>query len=314
MSNDVLSDILHSLRLKGGVYFRCEFSAPWGMEVGPTQVADFHLITRGQCWLRTTSQKNPIPLHVGDIVVFPHGDAHAVVHAPEGKTIPAEQILDGQNLEHYGPVVHGGDGLPAGILCGYFAFDRESRHPLISGLPPLIHIRGTDAHDFVWLQTAANFIAHETRKARPGADAVVNRLVEVLFIHILRAYIERADVQHGLLAAIADRRIGAALACLHREPHKPWSVASLGQQVAMSRTAFATRFSLLVGRTPMEYLAAHRMEKAKEWLRSDGASVSAVAERAGYRSEAAFSKAFKRIVGVGPGAFRHAEEKQSSSA
>lgn len=314
MTGDVLSDILRSLHLKGGVYFRCEFSAPWGMEVTRTRVADFHLITRGQCWLRTASRKDPVPLQAGDIVVLPHGDAHAVVHAPEGQAIPAEQILGGQDLGHYGPVVHGGGGLPADMLCGYFDFDRAPHHPLIEALPPLIHIRGTDAHDFVWLQAATNFIAHETRKAHPGAEAVVNRLVEVLFIQVLRAYIDRAGIRDGFLAAIADKRIGTALACVHNSPHKTWSVESLGRQASMSRSAFAYQFSKLVGRTPMEYLAALRMEKARELLRADGGSVSAIAERMGYRSEAAFSKAFKRIVGVGPGKFRRSKEKNPASS
>ncbi len=304
MPIDVLSDILRSVHLKGGVYFRCDFSAPWGMEIKPTPAAEFHLITRGQCWLRVASRRNPIPLHSGDIVVFPHGDAHALLDAPGREAVPAEKIVANQNLDSYGPVVYGGDGLPAGILCGYFEFDRTAKHPLIAALPPLIHIRGTDAQDFAWLQAAVSFISHETREPRPGADAVVNRLAEILFIQVLRAYIEQADIPLGILAAIADRQIGAALAHMHSAPEKPWSVASLGRQAALSRSAFAARFTRLAGQPPMEYLASLRMEKARQLLQENSLSTAAVAERVGYRSEAAFSKAFKKMVGTSPGAFR----------
>lgn len=304
MSIDVLSDILRSLHLKGGVYFQCDFRAPWGMKIKPTPVAEFHLVTRGQCWLRLGSRTQPVPLHVGDVVVFPHGDGHTLLDAPNAAAVPAEQIVGGQNLDAYGPVVYGGKGLPAGMLCGFFEFDREPRHPLVAALPPLIHIRGTDAEDFARLQSVIALIAHETGTPRPGADAVVNRLAEVLFIQILRAHIARAGARSGILAAIADKKIGDALAHLHNAPEKPWSVASLGMKVAMSRSAFAARFARLVGQTPMEYLALRRMERARELLRIGGANTAAVAEQVGYRSEAVFSKAFKKIVGTGPGAFR----------
>lgn len=312
MPFDVLSDILRSVRLRGGVYFQCDFRAPWGMKIKPSPVAEFHLVTRGQCWLRLGSRTQPVPLHAGDIVVFPHGDGHTLLDAPNAAAVAVEQIVGDQNLDAYGPVVYGGKGLPAGMLCGYFEFDREPRHPLVAALPPLIHIRGSDAQDFAGLQSLVGLIAHETGKPRPGADAVVNRLAEVLFIQILRVHIGRADAPPGLLAAIADRQIGAALAHLHDAPDRPWSVASLGKKVAMSRSAFAARFARLVGQTPMDYLASRRMEKARELLRIEGANAAAVAEKVGYRSEAAFSKAFKRIVGTGPGAFRRRSPQRAS--
>jgi len=301
---DVLTDILQSLHLKAGVYFRCEFSAPWGMEIRPTPVAEFHVVTRGSCWLRLASRRNPIPLQGGDVVVFPHGEAHALVDAPDRKAAPAESIVGNRSLEHYGPVVYGGDGVPAHVLCGYFEFDRESRHPLVAALPSLIHIRGADAEEFAWLQTVIRFIAHETRDARPGSDAVVSRLAEVLFIQILRAYVQRADAPAGFLAALAHKHIGEALAQMHGAPEKPWSVAALGARAALSRSAFAARFTQLVGRPPMEYLSALRMAKARALLADARSSTAAVAEQVGYRSEAAFSKTFKKMTGTGPGAYR----------
>lgn len=301
---DVLTDILRSLRLGGGVYFRCEFSAPWGMDIPPTPVAEFHVIVRGTCWLRLSGLKDPIPLHGGDLVAFPHGDAHALVDSPSGIALPPEQILEGQNLDNYGPVVYGGNGLPASILCGYFRFDRESRHPLVAALPPLIHIRQADSHEFTWLQTALNFMIHETRAARPGAEAVVDRLVEVLFIQMVRTYIQQSQTPLGIMAAISDKQIGAALHHVHRNPAHPWTLDALARHAGVSRSAFASRFNRLVGQTPMQYLTFWRMQKARELLADARLSTSAVAEQVGYLSEAAFSKAFKKVIGTGPGAFR----------
>lgn len=311
MAFDVLSDILRSLHLRGGVYFQCEFRAPWGMQIKPTPVAEFHLVTRGQCWLRLGPRSQPVPLHVGDIVVFPHGGGHTLLDAPNAAAVPADQIVGSQNLDAYGPVVYGGKGLPAGLLCGFFEFDREPLHPLVAALPPLIHIHDTDAEDFARLKSVITLITHETGKPQPGADAVVNRLAEVLFIQILRAHVARVDAPPGILAAIADKKIGDALARLHNAPEKPWSVASLGRTVAMSRSAFAARFARLVGQAPMEYLALRRIEKARALLRAGGTTAAAVAEKVGYRSEAVFSKAFKRIVGCGPGAYRRKLPRRS---
>lgn len=301
---DVLSDILRSVHLGGGVYFRCEFSSPWGMEIKPTAVAEFHIIVRGSCWLRMPGLSAPIPLHGGDLVAFPHGDPHGLVDSPEGAARPAEEIVQGQSLDHYGPVTYGGNGLPATVLCGYFELDRDRPHPLVAALPSLIHIRGTDSDDFAWLQTTIQFMIQETRTARPGADAVVNRLAEVLLVQMVRAYIAQAGTPPGMLAAIADKQIGSALQLMHQAPQQPWSLASLSQRIGMSRSAFAVRFNQLVGQTPMQYLTFWRMQKARELLHESRLSTAAIAEQVGYQSEAAFSKVFKKAVGTGPGAYR----------
>lgn len=274
------------------------------MDIKPTLVAEFHVIVRGNCWLRMPGRSDPIPLQGGDLVAFPHGDAHSLVDAPKGVALPAEEILQGQNLDHYGPVTYGGSGLPATVLCGYFQFDRDHPHPLVAALPPLIHIRGTDGYNFAWLQTALNFMIHETKAARPGAEAVINRLAEVLFVQMVRAYIEQSEAPPGMLAAIADKQIGAALQLMHQAPQHSWTLATLAQQVSMSRSAFAARFNQLVSQTPMQYLTFWRMQKARELLANARLSTPAVAEQVGYLSEAAFSKAFKKVVGTGPGAYR----------
>lgn len=212
--------------------------------------------------------------------------------------------MQGQNLDNYGPVTYGGTGLPATVLCGYFEFDRNRAHPIVAGLPALVHIRNTDRDDIAWLQTALNFMIHETKAAKPGAELVVNRLVEVLFVQVIRAYLQQADAPPGIWAALADKRIGAALQLMHQTPEKGWTLETLAKQVGLSRSAFAVRFSELVGNTPLRYLTSLRMQKAQELLTDAGLSTAAVAAEVGYQSEAAFSKAFKKVVGKGPGTYR----------
>ena len=301
---DVLSDIMASIHLGGGVYFRCEMSAPWGMAIPATTVAEFHVIVRGNCWLRLEDPKELIALQGGDVVAFPHGGAHGLVDAPDREERPASEILEGQSVEHFGPVTHGGGGQPASILCGYFEFDRDSLHPLVAALPPLIHLRGTGISEFAWLQTALNFMIHETLAAKPGAEAVVSRLAGVLFVQMVRAYVVQSKSPPGMLAAIADRQIGAALALLHQDPAKAWTLDTLARTAGMSRSALAARFHQLVGDTPMQYLTMWRMQLARKLLVESGLGTAAIAERVGYLSEAAFGKAFKRAVGTGPGAYR----------
>lgn len=301
---DALTDILSSMRLKGEVYFGCELSAPWGMDIGQTPVAEFHVIVRGGCWLKMADVDKPLYLQAGDVVVFPHGHAHALLDAQDTMPLPSEAIVGTRKIENYGPVVYGSGGAVANILCGYFEFDRSVRSPLLDALPALIHIHGADAAEISWLQTTINFICYETRAVRPGMEAVVNRLVEVLFAQIMRAYIAQTATPPGILGAIADAKIGQALNAMHQRPEYSWSLDELAQHIGMSRTAFAQRFHALAGRTPMHYLTEWRMQKAREMLLSTSMTMLAIAERVGYQSEASFGKAFKKCVGIGPGACR----------
>lgn len=301
---DVLSDVLSAIHLGGGVYFRCEMSAPWGMAMPRSDVAEFHVIVRGNCWMRIAGQQDPIALQGGDVVAFLHGGAHGLIDTKDGEARPAEEILDGQSIENFGPVKHGGGGAPASILCGYFEFDRNSQHPLVASLPPFILLRGTGISEFAWLQTALNFMIHETLAAKPGAEAVVSRLAGVLFVQMVRAYIEQSESPPAMLTAIADKQVGAALALMHKEPAQGWTLDTLARGAGMSRSALALRFRQLVGHTPMQYLTMWRMQLACKLLTESALSTAAVAERVGYRSEAAFAKAFKKAAGTGPGAFR----------
>jgi AraC-like DNA-binding protein len=301
---DALTDILNSMRMRGGVFFRCEFSAPWGMDIGQTPVAEFHVIVRGHCWLKMAGEAEPIHLQGGDLLVFPHGHAHELLDSPSTISSTAQEIVGSKKIEHYGPVIFGKGGTPATVLCGYFQFDDHTQHPLLDALPAYIHIHGTDVTEFSWLQSTINFIGYETRSERPGNEAVVNRLVEVLFIQIIRAYTAQSATQTGILGAIADSKIGLAINAMHQHSEQTWTVAKLAKVAGMSRSAFAMRFHELAGQTPIQYLTFWRMSKAKEMLCSYATNMAVIAELTGYKSEAAFSKAFKKSSGYSPGAFR----------
>lgn len=301
---DALTDMMGSLHLGGGIYFRCELTAPWGMAIGETPVAEFHVVTRGTCWIKLDDEAELVCLNAGDLAVFPHGHAHLILDAPGSQAKTPAELIGNQSVESYGPVTFGGGGNLANVLCGYFEFDRKSGSPLLQALPAFIHLKGADATEFSWLQTTINFISHEVRHVRPGSAAVVNRLVEVLFTQIMRSYIEQAETPPGILGAIADSRLGLAINVMHQQPEHPWSVESLAGQAGMSRTAFAQRFHAIAGQTPMHYLTMWRMQKAREMLATSNLSMLTIAEKAGYQSEASFSKAFKKCMGISPGACR----------
>lgn len=303
---DPLSEILAAVRLGGGVHFRCEFAAPWGMSMPATSDMPFHVVVRGSFWLRVPERDEPLALRAGDLVVLPQGGAHALLDSPEGAARPVDEVVAGQSLERYGPVTNDGQGEPASILCGYFRCRRDNRHPVLDALPALIHVRDTGAHDLAWLRTSLEFMIHETRTARAGAEAVVDRLAGVLFIQMVRAYVAQTETPPGILAAFADGPIGAALELMHRNPKEAWTLQRLAYRVGASRSAFAERFVRLVGQTPMQYLTFWRMQLARTLLAESRLSTAAIAERVGYRSEASFGKAFKKATGTGPGAYRRA--------
>ncbi len=307
---DVLADVLDAVKLSGDVFFRCAFSGPWGMQIGQTPAAEFHLIVEGSCLVEIAGLAKPVRLRAGDIVLFPHGQAHVLLDAPETEPLAAEEIVP-LPPENYGVVEFGGHGEPMGMLCGYFSFDRQGHSALLRALPPFIHIRGEDVkEEFPWLLTSMQFIDHETKQVRPGTTAVVSRLVEVLFIQILRAYIGSATQAGdepsaaGLLGAIADSRTGRALEAIHKAPEQAWTLEQLARHAGMSRSAFAASFHQQVGQTPMQYLTEWRMHRAKALLASSRSSLGAIAEQCGYQSESSFSKAFKKQFGNSPGGFR----------
>lgn len=206
---------------------------------------------------------------------------------------------------------HGGGGGKSALVAGHFKFENRPANHFLAPLPPLIHIRAEEGHGVHWLEATLKFLASESTSDNPGAQTIVARLTDVLFIQILRAYIAQKDKDRevckshaGMLRALIDPQIGKALALIHQQLDHPWTVAELAEQVSMSRTGFAVRFSQMAGVAPLDYLRKWRMQKAGDLLRQGENNLDEIAGRVGYESGAAFSKAFKREMGIPPGLYR----------
>ena len=298
---DSLSESLDLLRLRGVVYFRKRFAAPWGMDMPNSPVAQFHYVARGQCCLISPAPAAPRRLNTGDIVLMMRGDAHGLADAPDSNRIPGPAVLAANQA---GEPILDGDGEPTVLVCGHFELDRRYRLPLIDELPPLIHLAHADPERRSWLDAVAEAIMAEAAADAPGGALVINRLAEVLFVHILRRHIAETDIPYGHLAALKDRRLARALDQLHASADQLLSLSDLARTAGMSRSAFADKFRRVVGMTPMRYLTDWRMLKARALLETGELSIAEASAQVGYASEAAFARAFKKQFGVPPGKIR----------
>ena len=298
---DALSDILKTIKLSSSVYFRYDFSPPWGMNVEKGPFAQFHMLVRGRCCVYSSVDQKLFTLSAGDIIVFPFGNAHWLADEPESKRIPGEQIIE--SIQGKKPVF-GGEEMGATLICGHFEFDRDYDHPFINALPKQLIISSTDPHQLSWLETITNVIIQEAGSKDPGADVVTTRLAEVLFIQILRTYMREHNISEGFFSAMNDSKINTALELIHTQPADTWTLESLSRRIGMSRSAFASRFKHLVGMTVMDYITKLRMQKARELLVNDQLSLLQIAKKVSYKSEAAFNRAFKRQFNQNPGKLR----------
>lgn len=307
---DVLSDVLNTIRLRSKVQFCTELTAPWGFRV-PSQngQAIFYVVTRGSCYLEVEGHKD-LSLVGGDFVMLMHGDAHVLRDHPDSPIVPLEHLTP-QCLKHDAcrALHHGGGGSLTAMVTGSFIFDNPAAKPFLCTLPPLIHIPGERGQLVPWLETTLKWMAAETTSKNPGAQIMASRLTDMLFIQILRAHIvEQAGndckEKAGWLRGLADLSIGRAFELIHEQPDHPWTVAELASQVNMSRTAFSVRFTHLAGMPPLSYVTKWRMFKAGDLLHQGAATISEVAAAVGYESDASFSKAFKREMGIAPGTYR----------
>ena len=249
--------------------------------------------------------QEPAPLGTGDLIMMPHGHSHTLQSDLSAKTVKFTDLMVGKPLRKPEVMRCGGGGAVTSIACGLLSFDRGEIHPLLAELPPLIHIKGNDHGARDWLETTSRLISDEIRTDRIGTAALFDRLGGVLFIQVIRSYVESLPTnQAGWLGALRDPRIGDSLKLIHDRPAHTWSIGELARNVGMSRSAFANRFKLLVDETPIQYLTRWRMHRAAHYLRTEGLAVSQVADRVGYESSATFSKAFKRYLGTAPATFR----------
>lgn len=304
---DVLSDAVAAMRTGHPHSTRNDKHAPWGMRFEASNGAGFHVVLRGSAWL-IPAEGEPVALGPGDVAFLAHGRGHALA---SGLDVPLEEVrldADGRWPEPEPPSPAEGPEPDTVMLCGAYTLDRSRAHPLLTELPEVVHLPArVGAHRS--LRAAVELLGEELQESRPGSATIVTSLLDTLLLYILRAWWQDGHRSAkgrptGWAAALADPAVGAALHAIHGDPAHPWTVEELGARGGLSRAAFARRFTALVGEPPLTYLTWWRMTTAGRLLRADETPLRLVAQRAGYTSEFAFAKAFKREFGVAPGQFR----------
>lgn len=303
---DSLSDVLSHNRFRGSVYCIAELTSPWGLSVqGREGHAGFAVVLRGGCIARVQGSKEKLSLASGELILMPHGAGYVVRDRAGSPVTPIDHIL-AEPAAPGEPLRFGGDGALSSLLIGCFEFDTGLRNPLIESLPDVVYLQSRDLQFEPWLDVLLKMLVSEGSQRRPGSDILVSRLTEMIFVQIIRAYVTHTrgcKESPSWLRALADPEIGAALNLIHSQPEAPWTVASLAGEVGLSRTAFAVRFSSIVGESPLSYLTSWRMQQAIKLMQSGRENLAFIAGEVGYGSEAAFAKAFKRVVGRPPGAY-----------
>jgi len=303
-SSDPLGEVLQLLQLTGVLYCNAQLTDPWGIEVPQLPgVMNVEVVTSGHCWIEVEGE-TPVFMPEGSLVMIPRGNRHILRGNAGDKAtwledIPVERI--GDRFEN---MRFGGGGRLTQITYYGVRFDPYLADRLIRLLPAMLHLR-THIDDGSWLQSTIQFIAQEARQRLPGSETVITRLADILVIQAIRTWIESMrKEEQGWIAALHDRQIGRAMSLMHRQPARDWRVESLALEIGMSRSGFSARFTSMVGESVKQYLTGLRMQLAHRELRETTDTLAKIAERVGYRSEPAFNRAFKREVGVPPGAVR----------
>ena len=318
MAADPLSDVLRTVRLTGAVFFHVDAAAPWVAESpegrliarsvirGAEHLVSYHIVTHGSCWAGLPGEP-PVRLAAGDIIVFPQGDRHIVSSQPGMRADPRIAAYARPPDLQLPAVVHYGGPGPADVslVCGFLGCDVRPFNPLLATLPRLIHVRASREPYAQWLRHLVHAAVAESVDKRYGGESVLARLSELMFVEVVRRHLESLPAdQTGWLMGLRDPHIGRALGLLHDRPAYAWTLDELSKEAGLSRSALAERFAHLVGQPPMQYLTQWRMQVAAERLASGVSNVSETARHVGYESEAAFSRAFKKFVGVPPAMWR----------
>lgn len=313
---DVLSEILKTVHLKGAVYFNARFSAPWRVATPPSasiapifaagaeHLIIYHLVTEGRAYVCVEGGEQ-VTLTAGDILVFPHGHAHSVGNGSPDTVMDASKALPHILAQKLKEMSVGGGGEVTRIICGYMGCDRQTTQPLLTSLPPLLKINIRNRDFGKWLEDSIRFSVREAETSTAGSEALLARLSEVLFLEVIRRFLDDLPAEEkGWLAGARDAVVGRSLMLLHQAPVRPWTISSLAKEVGVSRSALAQRFNLFLGEPPMKYLTDWRMRLAAKSLTTTSRSMLEIALEVGYDSEAAFSRAFKRHYGSPPAQYR----------
>ena len=319
MATDTLSDVLKTVRLTGAAYFDIAAQAPWSVHSPAREVmlprilprADrliaYHVVTAGRCFASLDGGE-AVPLEAGEVVMFTNADPHVMSSGAGMRAAPTTadmiDIADAGLLPFHINLVNGG-APTARLVCGYLACDAKPFNPLLEALPPMLKAGDPHRNDNGWLGQFIHFAVAEVAEKRAGSESVLTKLSELMFIDVVRRYIEELPPQQsGWLAGLRDPAVGKALALIHARPSFNWTIEGLARQCGTSRTVMAERFVQFTGTPPMHYLAKWRMQVASEMLNRGNANMATIAAEIGYESEAAFSRAFKKMMGVPPSAWR----------
>ena len=312
---DALSDALRVMGLTGGVFLEASFTAPWSVlgKIGadtcrpylsaPTQVIGFHCIVEGRCLVQVEGQQ-ACELAAGDVILLPHSNPHLIASALGQTSVPiAELILPSTGLA-LKKIVNGGGGAATRFVCGFIGGEALI-NPLLEALPPVLKVTLADIPGGDWIGRSFAYAGSDLATGQPGAAMVMSKMSELLFVETLRHFLAHEPPERvGWLAGLRDPAIGRALSLLHAHPARDWTTEDLADQVHLSRSAFAERFTVLLGQPPMRYLSAWRMQLAAQRLREGRLSIAQIAFDCGYESEATFTRAFKREFGAPPAAWR----------
>lgn len=311
---DVLADVIDLLRVHGAVMAQVRAYAPWGLQLPQNPGASFHAITAGSCWIRVGAQA-PRELLPGDVVLLPRGTPHIVSSGLKGAPRPWDRAAKAQARSATGEIVLEGAGASTHFICATYDYDHDVAHPLLELLPPVLVLSERDRPETEPMASTLRLLRHELATARAGGSAIVNRLIDILFVHMVRAWVlERGTDDASWLAALSDPMVARALTVMHGDPAWPWTVETLAERVDVSRATLARRFTRLVGETPLSYLTRWRMELAARHLRDTDDAVGAIARQVGYASEFAFSRAFSRARGDAPGRYRRHHRAGNAAA
>jgi AraC-like DNA-binding protein len=318
---DALSDVLRVAHLTGGVFLHADFFAPWCIEarvpreqcgpaLGPaSHLVIYHYVVEGELRIRVDgTDEQELVLGRGEIVLLPRNDPHVMGSDLGLPRVPGREVIQPPPASGgLYSIRHGGNGKRTQMICGFLGCESMEGNPVLSTLPPLLKLNVEQGGAGEWIRSTFQYAADEVAIGRPGSETVLAKLSELLFVETVRRYAEALpDGQTGWLAGLRDPYVARALALLHRDVTRHWTVDDLGREVGLSRSALADRFIRLIGMPPMHYLANWRMQVATQKLRGTSISLAQVAEAVGYESEAAFSRAFKKAFGEAPATWRRA--------
>lgn len=311
MTPDALADVFDLARVRGAVMAHVRANAPWGLQLPRAEGATFHAVTAGACWLRMPGRA-PRELRVGDVVLLPTGTAHVIASEPRGPTREWSRVAKTQARNSAGEIVLAGRGRATHLICAAYDYDRAVAHPLLSLLPPMLVVSASESDA---AQSTLQLLHRELTDPSAGSGTIVDRLIDVLFVHVIRAWVARhQDPGQSWLLALRHPSVARALSMLHARPAASWTIERLARESNVSRATLTRRFSALVGEPPLAYLTRWRLELAARRLRETDETVGAIAHHVGYASEFAFSRAFSRLRGEPPGRYRSRVRSEQSGA